>query len=799
MKKLKSQKIKENSQQKINEQSPLTELKNKSLFNRKTFKKERTITTKANSTMTESSKEDKKEFQTKKKIFKELTKINKSNLSMTYQEKSLNKTMDMDQVLIKKKKKKKHRNSTKVQNSLSQKHFNKLRASKSLKINLTKNKTLVNSLLNSNKTESSNNIMLGTDDMFIKTLLSKYMDGTDNIINEDSEAFNNIKNTADNDNISFFEEENENTGTNTVIETLDLKKENTSREINSNNNLNKMYNSKTINLNLNSTKIRKKENKTMIKLMNSEKNKIKNNLCNSFVNSPSRTKIERMSIGSSNKPNKFVCIKKKTNSNIMNKIKSFTKTKQNEEENKKVKSNVDKNDKEKLKRKIIYSAKLINNMNKSKQNTNNKKEKDNAEKKELIPLIAANLNLEVILENNKSKSNTFHHYLENTVSAKNKIVQKKQITSIDQNKNIINLFQKPEINITTTFTNNNNTENTISNTNTNNKNLRMNKTPKIRKKIKEKFIFNFNNKNNINNKIKNNGRKFSHHIKLDFSLENSVSSKTIINSKIFQKKIDDYLITRELGKGSYAVVKLGMDKNSKNKYAIKIYSKTCLIDPQLRNTVKNEINILKQIDNENVMKLYEVIDTQSHLYLVLEYINGINLLEIIKNEKNHFIKEPRAKKIFLKVVQGINYCHQINIYHRDIKLENILVLKDDSVKIIDFGFSIICKADTYQKLFCGTKSYMPPEIVKKEKYIACYSDIWSLGVLFYAMLFGVFPFKGKDEDELFEKIKEAKITFPEYNPISDKTKELFGKIFVVNPNMRISLDEMINYLKDEEG
>ena len=116
--------------------------------------------------------------------------------------------------------------------------------------------------------------------------------------------------------------------------------------------------------------------------------------------------------------------------------------------------------------------------------------------------------------------------------------------------------------------------------------------------------------------------------------------------------------------------------------------------------------------------------------------------------------------------------------------------------IIDFGFGIICKSDTYQKLFCGTKSYMPPEIVKKEKYIACYSDIWSLGVLFYAMLFGVFPFKGKDDDELFEKIIEAKLSFPEYNQIGDKTKELFNKIFVINPNRRISLDDMINILQE---
>ena len=197
------------------------------------------------------------------------------------------------------------------------------------------------------------------------------------------------------------------------------------------------------------------------------------------------------------------------------------------------------------------------------------------------------------------------------------------------------------------------------------------------------------------------------------------------------------------------------------------------------------------------MKLYEVIDTPSNLYLVLEYINGVNLLEILKNEKNHYIKEQRAKKLFSQIVKGISYCHKKNIFHRDIKLENILVLKDDTIKIIDFGFGIKCNRDTLQKLFCGTPSYMAPEIVKKEKYIACYSDIWSLGVLFYAILFGIFPFKGKDDDELFEKIKEANLVFPEYNPLSEKIKQMLQKIFVHTPNQRISLDEIINILNEE--
>ena len=426
-------------------------------------------------------------------------------------------------------------------------------------------------------------------------------------------------------------------------------------------------------------------------------------------------------------------------------------------------------------------------MNKFKNNKNNDLELKN---KENFPISASNLNLDIIFENkNLLNAGTTHHYLINTVSTKNKMVQKK-INSFEQNKNALNTFNKisticPDND--TYDTNINLCRRTI---------FRLNRTPKIKKNFKAKERFSFNNTIN-NNSTRNNLRKYSFRLNRELSLENNLSGmSTMINSKIFNGKLDDYLITKELGKGSYAVVKLATHKITKNKYAIKIYSKQSLIDPQKRNTVKNEINILKQIDNENIMKLYEVIDTPSNLYLVLEYINGINLLEIIKNEKFHFIKEQRAKKIFLQVVKGISYCHKKNIFHRDIKLENILVLKDDTIKIIDFGFGIKCNKDMYQKLFCGTPSYMPPEIVKKEKYIACYSDIWSLGVLFYAMLYGIFPFKGKDDDDLFEKINEAQIIFPEYNLISDKIKELFGKIFVVNPTQRVSLDDMINILEE---
>ena len=800
MKKPKVIKIKNNISQKLSTTSPFIEIKKEIKNTRKEYKKEKTLTTKANTTMTESSKEDKKEKKEsnlKKDNLKTSNKITKSNLSLTFNEKTGNKTLDIDNSMRKKTKIKRHRNSQKVKNSLSQKNFTEdLKKSKSSKFNLIKNKTTKNpSYLFSNvknNTELDNdNIILGSEDNFIKTLLSKYIDGTDNIINEDTEAFNNIN---EYENISIFNDDNEKTETFRVIEQLDIKKNSISKDdikINnkSTNNIMNDNNNKN-NVNVNSNKNKKKISKISIKINNNKK--LRTNLSNSFVNkSPDIRKEESLSINSQTaNRTKVINISKKNSSNIQNKIKSFTfKTKT---------LNSNDNDKEKMKRKILYSSKIINSISKLKQN-NKTLTQTFSNKKDLIPVIASNLNLDIILETNKVKTNTIiHHYQESTVSAKNKMVEKKNLNLLEQNKRSLNLFHK-DSNINK---NNNNINNNYTEVNEKmkinlslfNRNiLRLNKTPKINKINKERFSL------NISHPTKNyNSRKYSQHMNCELSIDNNTASKTIINSKIFQKKIDDYLITRELGKGSYAVVKLAVHKNTKDKYAIKIYSKQCLIDPQLRNTVKNEINILKQLDDKNVMKLYEVIDTQSNLYLVLEYINGINLLEIIKNEKYHYIPEPRAKKIFVQVVRGVSHCHQKNVFHRDIKLENILVLKDDTVKIIDFGFGIISKPDTYQKLFCGTKTYMPPEIINKEKYIASYSDIWSLGVLFYAMLFGIFPFKGKDDDELFEKIKEAKLSFPDYNPISDKTKKLFEKIFMINPCERISLEEMIKCLEEED-
>jgi len=420
-----------------------------------------------------------------------------------------------------------------------------------------------------------------------------------------------------------------------------------------------------------------------------------------------------------------------------------------------------------------YSSSSINNKISKKFKKLDKRKKDKIE--------SIN-NLDIIFENNNKRGN--HHYLENTISAKNKMVKKRKTDILAQNdvdglqKNNSKFFGKKLNLIIDKEIHNEKFRNTIY---------------KINNIISHKLFD--NNSNDINIKYINNRTSLK---KRTSSIENSINSAVNNeNKKIFNGKIEDYLITKELGKGSCAVVKLATHKVTKEKFAIKIYTKEFLLDPQKRNIVKNEINILKQLDNEYIMKLYEEIDTPNYLYLVLEYINGIPLIDILKNEKNGYLSQKRAIILMTQIIKGIIYLHDKNIYHRDIKLENILVMKNDIIKIIDFGFAVKCNRDSYQKLFCGTPSYMAPELLNKEKYIPYYSDIWSLGVLFYSMLYGRFPFDRNDKyllednDDFFEKITVIEINFDDEIKVDDNIKNLFKKIFVAEPTERITLNEIL--------
>ena len=138
----------------------------------------------------------------------------------------------------------------------------------------------------------------------------------------------------------------------------------------------------------------------------------------------------------------------------------------------------------------------------------------------------------------------------------------------------------------------------------------------------------------------------------------------------------------------------------------------------------------------------------------------------------------------------MDYVHKQGMAHRDIKLENILIKKNYEIKIIDFGFGMYNPENKLQKFFCGTPNYMPPEIAEKKPYVGQLADMWSLGILVYKIFCADFPFKGKDEKELYKAIKTGKFTMANYTP--DYARKIICSLIVLNPNKRLTCEDVLN-------
>lgn len=256
------------------------------------------------------------------------------------------------------------------------------------------------------------------------------------------------------------------------------------------------------------------------------------------------------------------------------------------------------------------------------------------------------------------------------------------------------------------------------------------------------------------------------------------------------ENLDDYVVVEEVGRGSYAVVKQWLNKLTELRVAIKEYEKKNLVTPQKRITVSNEIKTLSLLRHPNIVRLFTTLEDSSKLYLVMELIQGQSLEAHIRSRTR--LPEPDAISLFRQILRAVAHCHEKQISHRDIKTENILVTSEGVVKLIDFGFATLSERSEKLKVFCGTPCYMPPEIVARKKYLGPNADVWSLGVLYYFMLSGSFPFYGKSLEELFRNIYRGKYSFP--GCISASAQSFIGRMLQVNEEQRATANEVILYL-----
>ncbi|XP_055921754.1 serine/threonine-protein kinase MARK2 isoform X20 [Eupeodes corollae] len=254
-----------------------------------------------------------------------------------------------------------------------------------------------------------------------------------------------------------------------------------------------------------------------------------------------------------------------------------------------------------------------------------------------------------------------------------------------------------------------------------------------------------------------------------------------------EEHIGKYKLIKTIGKGNFAKVKLAKHLPTGKEVAIKIIDKTQLNPGSLQKLFR-EVRIMKMLDHPNIVKLFQVIETEKTLYLVMEYASGGEVFDYLVLHGRMKEKEARVK--FRQIVSAVQYCHQKRIIHRDLKAENLLLDSELNIKIADFGFSNEFTPGSKLDTFCGSPPYAAPELFQGKKYDGPEVDVWSLGVILYTLVSGSLPFDGSTLRELRERVLRGKYRIPFY--MSTDCENLLRKFLVLNPAKRASLETIMS-------
>lgn len=256
------------------------------------------------------------------------------------------------------------------------------------------------------------------------------------------------------------------------------------------------------------------------------------------------------------------------------------------------------------------------------------------------------------------------------------------------------------------------------------------------------------------------------------------------------ERMEKYELVKDIGSGNFGVARLMRNKETKELVAMKYIERGHKIDENVAREIINH----RSLRHPNIIRFKEVVLTPTHLAIVMEYAAGGELFERICNAGR--FSEDEARYFFQQLISGVNYCHSMQICHRDLKLENTLLDGSPAprLKICDFGYSKSSLLHSRPKSTVGTPAYIAPEVLSRREYDGKMADVWSCGVTLYVMLVGAYPFEDQEDPKNFRKtinrIMAVQYKIPDYVHVSQDCKHLLSRIFVTNASRRISIKEI---------
>ncbi|KAI9268133.1 kinase-like domain-containing protein [Phascolomyces articulosus] len=257
-----------------------------------------------------------------------------------------------------------------------------------------------------------------------------------------------------------------------------------------------------------------------------------------------------------------------------------------------------------------------------------------------------------------------------------------------------------------------------------------------------------------------------------------------------RREIGDYILGRTIGRGASGRVKIGIHRHTGEQVAIKVISRSQLATSStMARCVQRELAILQLLHHPHLVDLRQVLQDSSNVYFVMEYMEGGELFQVLSQRGK--LPEDEARHLFRQLTTALAWCHAHHICHRDLKPENILLDKDQKhVKLADFGMATIQSPDVLLQTSCGSPHYASPEIVRGKHYYGPATDVWSCGVILYAMLTGHLPFDDDNVSRLLAKIKTGRY-IPLPPNVSREAKDLIKSMLMVDPCKRITLDAVL--------